>query len=117
MDYIYKKIKYVALIFFIILFLISIFRQIILFKDNDLGKAEFNLGQVTLLNDDGTKKDIILPAQYSVQHYDGKVVDVLYNDKEAFVIEWNHILRNNLFILMFIGGFTFLILSEKKNKS
>lgn len=125
MEYMYKKIKYVALIFFLAIFFIALGKQVYLFANNDLERAVFQNGYVKLLDDSGKEKGTEITAIYSGNPYDGKIIDVLYDKKEdkAYIVEWNHWLRNHLIVLMFVAVFIFLIKDdfkkekEEKNKA
>lgn len=97
-----RKIKYVAFVFFTLVFLGIIFQYTNLYMNNEYGRAIYNHGTVRVI--DENKKEITtdLPANFSAKHYDGQEVDVLYDGEKAFIIEWTYILRNNLFLLMVI---------------
>lgn len=119
MEYIYKKVKYIALAFFLGIFFMALGKQIYLFVNNDLEKAVFQSGYVKILDENGKEKGGEIAAVYSGNPYDGKIIDVLYDKKEdkAYIVEWNHWLRNHLIVLMFVAIFIFLIRDDlKKDK-
>lgn len=119
MEYIYIKVKYIALAFFLGIFFMALGKQIYLFANNDLEKAVFQSGYVKILDENDKEKGGEIAAVYSGNPYDGKIIDVLYDKKEdkAYIVEWNHWLRNHLIVLMFVAIFIFLIRDDlKKDK-
>lgn len=119
MESLYQKIKYIALTFFVFVFLFGFFQQVNMFYQNTYAEGIYHNNEITILDSEGKPTELKFNAYYSNEPYQDKVVDVLYdkNKNIAVVIEWNHWLRNHLIVLMFVGLFFFLIRNDlKENK-
>lgn len=119
MESLYQKIKYIALTFFVFVFLFGFFQQVNMFYQNTYAEGIYHNNEITILDSEGKPTELKFNAYYSNEPYQNKVVDVLYdkNKNIAVVIEWNHWLRNHLIVLMFVGLFFFLIRNDlKENK-
>lgn len=114
MEKIYHGIKYVGVIFFIILLMVSAFRYYTLFKENAYSNAVYNEGYVKILDENQKPVGSALPAKFELKHYEGQIVEVLHNNEEALILEWNQILRNHIILLLFIGVLGILIHNDRK---
>jgi len=114
MEKLYRSIKYVGVIFFVILLIAGAFRYYILFQENTYATAVYNSGNVTILDENKKAVGEPLPAKFDLNHYEGQIVEVLHNEEGAIILEWNQILRNNLIILLFIGVLIILIINDRK---
>lgn len=114
MEKLYRSIKYVGVIFFVILLIAGAFRYYILFQENTYATAVYNSGNVTILDKNKKAVGEPLPAKFDLNHYEGQIVEVLHNEEGAIILEWNQILRNNLIILLFIGVLIILIINDRK---
>lgn len=114
MEKLYRSIKYVGVIFFVILLIAGAFRYYILFQENTYATAVYNSGNVTILDENKKAVGEPLPAKFDLNHYEGQIVEVLHNEEGAIILEWNQILRNNLILLLFIGVLVILIINDRK---
>jgi hypothetical protein len=114
MEKLYRSIKYVGVIFFVILLIAGAFRYYLLFQENTYATAVYNSGNVTILDENKKAVGEPLPARFDLNHYEGQIVEVLHNEEGAIILEWNQILRNNLIILLFIGVLIILIINDRK---
>lgn len=114
MEKLYRSIKYVGVIFFVILLIAGAFRYYLLFQENTYATAVYNSGNVTILDENKKAVGEPLPAKFDLNHYEGQIVEVLHNEEGAIILEWNQILRNNLIILLFIGVLIILIINDRK---
>ena len=114
MEKLYRSIKYVGVIFFVILLIAGAFRYYILFQENTYATAVYNSGNVTILDENKKAVGEPLPAKFDLNHYEGQIVEVLHNEEGSIILEWNQILRNNLIILLFIGVLIILIINDRK---
>jgi hypothetical protein len=114
MEKLYRSIKYVGVIFFVILLIAGAFRYYLLFQENTYATAVYNSGNVTILDENKKAVGEPIPAKFDLNHYEGQIVEVLHNEEGALILEWNQILRNNLIILLFIGVLVILIINDRK---
>lgn len=114
MEKLYRSIKYVGVIFFVILLIAGAFRYYLLFQENTYATAVYNSGNVTILDENKKAVGEPIPAKFDLNHYEGQIVEVLHNEEGALILEWNQILRNNLIILLFIGVLIILIINDRK---
>ena len=114
MEKLYRSIKYVGVIFFVVLLMAGAFRYYTLYQENTYASAVYNEGNVTILDDNNKAVGNPIPAKFELNHYEGQIVEVLHNEEGALILEWNQILRNNLIILLFIGVLVILIINDRK---
>jgi hypothetical protein len=114
MEKLYRSIKYVGVIFFVILLIAGAFRYYLLFQENTYATAVYNSGNVTILDENQKAVGEPIPAKFDLNHYEGQIVEVLHNEEGALILEWNQILRNNLILLLFIGVLVILIINDRK---
>lgn len=114
MEKLYRSIKYVGVIFFVILLIAGAFRYYLLFQENTYASAVYNSGNVTILDENQKAVGEPIPAKFDLNHYEGQIVEVLHNEEGALILEWNQILRNNLILLLFIGVLVILIINDRK---
>jgi hypothetical protein len=114
MEKLYRSIKYVGVIFFVILLIAGAFRYYLLFQENTYATAVYNSGNVTILDENQNAVGEPIPAKFDLNHYEGQIVEVLHNEEGALILEWNQILRNNLILLLFIGVLVILIINDRK---
>lgn len=116
MEKLYRIIKYVGVGFFLFLLILGAFRYYTLFQENTYSNAIYKEGQVTVLDENNKEIGNPLPAKYELSHYEGQIVEVLYNADGALILEWNQILRNNLILLLFMGVLIILIINDRKEQ-
>lgn len=114
MEKLYRSIKYVGVLFFIVLLIASAFRYYTLFQENIYASGVYSEGSVTILDENKKEVGNPLPAKFELNHYEGQIVQVLHNEDGALILEWNQILRNNIILLLFIGVLVILIMNDRK---
>lgn len=114
MEKLYRGIKYIGVLFCIGLLMASVFQYYTLYQSNSYGSAIYSEGNVTIIDENNKAVGQPIPAKFELTHYEGQIVEVLYSEEGALILEWNQILRNNIVILLFIGVFVILIMNDRK---
>jgi hypothetical protein len=106
---------YMGAIFFSLLLLFATYQKIRLFYENDFSNAVYENGQVFVVKDDKKTEEKYFPYNSSGIK-NGESIYILHNNTSeyAYIFDYNEILKEELFIIIFIFIFSFLIRFDKK---
>jgi hypothetical protein len=112
-----KKIKIfyiIGLIFFLSIFLFATLQKIKLFSNNTFSEAVYDNGLIYIIeNEKVTEKNYKTNTDAPLKS--GQNVYILHNEESeyAYVVNFNEIINQELFVLIFIIMFALLLRKEK----
>jgi len=115
MDNLIKVVKYLAFVFFLILFGVSLYQKVDLIANHDFIDGVFQNGGVFIKDEQGVPKKI--DAFYTNSYDNNEVVSIFYNaaDNNGVVFEFDKFFRDILLLILINGlCLTMIILDRKK---
>lgn len=106
---------YIGIIFFSLLLIFATYQKIRLFYENDFSSAKYDNGKVFVIKEDKITEENYIPYN-SNGIKNGESIYILHNNNSeyAYIFDYNKILKEELFIIIFIFIFSFLIRFDKK---